>query len=68
MAKKKKMPNKTRAKIDIEKLAGEQGVKPIADFDKFMKGWSDPCPDETADEMIATIRAWRREGRKRPTR
>ena len=58
----KKAPVKNHGRIDIEKLAAEQGVRPIADFDKFMAEWTDPCPDESVDEMIATIRAWRREG------
>jgi len=53
----------SQRRLDIEIAAAAQGVQPIPAFDKFMSGWTDPCPGETADEMIAAIRAWRREGR-----
>jgi len=69
MSTKRLRPN-ARRKVDLQRLlelervAAEHGVQPIGDFDKFMAGWTDPCPGETADEMIAAIRAWRREGRR----
>jgi hypothetical protein len=53
---------KSKKRPHWKKLAEEQGTKPIDDLDKFMEEYSDPSPDETADEMIAAIRALRREG------
>jgi hypothetical protein len=53
----------------LEKLAAEQGVRPIEDFDAFMEESDDVWPeDEDVDEFIQTVRRWRREGeeRKRP--
>ncbi len=53
----------------LEKLAAEQGVRPIEDFDAFMEEREDVWPeDENVDEFIETARRWRREGdeRKRP--
>jgi hypothetical protein len=47
---------------DLATLASEQGVKPF-NFDEFM---SHPAlfPDsESADDFIAAIREWRREGK-----
>jgi len=58
-------PEETR----LEKLAAEQGVCPIEDFDAFMEESEDVWPeDESVDEFIETVRRWRREGeeRKRP--
>jgi hypothetical protein len=45
---------------DLETLAAQQGVKPIKD-PKVLRGdfWPE---DETADEFIAAVRRWRREG------
>ncbi|MHC4252674.1 MAG: hypothetical protein ACYS9X_26450 [Planctomycetota bacterium] len=47
-------------KRSIEELAAEQGVKPITDL-KLLRAdfWPE---DETADEFIAAVREWRREG------
>ncbi len=42
-----------------QELATEQGVRPIP-FDELL-GSGGP-DDESVDEMIATIRSWRREG------
>jgi hypothetical protein len=53
----------------LEKLAAEQGVRPIEDFDAFMEECDDIWPEgESVDEFIETVRRWRREGeeRKRP--
>jgi hypothetical protein len=53
----------------LEKLAAEQGVHPIEDFDAFMAERDDVWPEnESVDEFIETVRRWRREGeeRKRP--
>ena len=53
----------------LERLAAEQGVRPIEDFDGFMEESDDVWPeDEDVDEFIETVRRWRREGeeRKRP--
>ncbi len=57
------------AETRLEKLAAEQGVRPIEDFDAFMEECEDVWPeDESIDEFIETVRRWRREGeeRKRP--
>ena len=59
---------KSKSKGNWKELVAQQGTKPIEDLDKFMEEFGDPNPDETADEMIAAIRAWRREGRKRQDR
>jgi len=41
-------------------LAAEQGVTPIADFDALLGDfWPE---EESADEFIAAVREWRREG------
>jgi hypothetical protein len=53
----------------LEKLAVDQGVRPIEDFDAFMEESDDVWPaDESVDEFIETVHRWRREGeeRKRP--
>ncbi len=48
-----------------QELAAEQGVEPVQDLDKFLEEVQGVWPeDETADEFIAAVRAWRREGRK----
>jgi hypothetical protein len=45
---------------DLPTIAAEQGVKPVARFDDLLGDfWPE---DETADEFIATVRRWRREG------
>ena len=63
-------PKRTRAKSRPrwQDLVEQQGTKPIEDLDKFMEEYGDDSPDETADEMIAAIRAWRREGHKEQDR
>ena len=44
----------------LERLAREQGVKPIHDLNELV---ADFWPaDETADMIIETVRRWRREG------
>ncbi len=44
----------------IEELAAEQGVQPVTDFESLLGDfWPE---DETADDFIAAVRAWRREG------
>ena len=44
----------------IEELAAEQGVKPVTDLKSLVADfWPE---DETADDFIAAVRAWRREG------
>jgi hypothetical protein len=59
----KRTPSKSKEhRVTWQELAAQQGAKPIEDLDKFMDEYSDPSPDETADEMIAAIRALRREG------
>ncbi|MBT3269020.1 hypothetical protein HN371_17870 [Candidatus Poribacteria bacterium] len=45
---------------DLDTLAREQGVGPVVNFDDLLGDfWPE---DETADEFIATVRRWRREG------
>lgn len=45
---------------DIETLAAEQGVKPVARFEDLLGDfWPE---DEDVDEFIAAVRQWRREG------
>jgi hypothetical protein len=53
---------KSKSKGNWKELVAQQGTKPIEDLDKFMEEFGDSSPDETADEMIAEIRALRREG------
>ncbi|MBI3965796.1 MAG: hypothetical protein HY329_09190 [Chloroflexi bacterium] len=46
--------------VDLATLAAQQRVKPITDFDQLLgDAWPE---DETADEFIAAVRGWRREG------
>lgn len=51
---------RTQPRRTLQELAAEQGVRPVERFEDLL-GSGGP-DDETADEMIATIRAWRREG------
>ena len=45
---------------DLATLAAEQGVRPVTDFDGLL---GDFWPEqESADEFIAAVREWRREG------
>ena len=45
---------------DLQTLAARQGVQPVANFDDLLGDfWPE---DETADEFIAAVRQWRREG------
>ena len=46
--------------VDLETLAAQQGVKPMTNFEDLLGDfWPE---DETADEFIAAVRQWRREG------
>jgi hypothetical protein len=46
--------------IDWRALAAQQGTGPITDLDQLVGDfWPE---DETVDELIAAVRAWRREG------
>jgi len=49
------------ANAELERLAQEQGVKPL-DFDDLLSGPPLGPEDETADMMIEEIYAWRRQG------
>jgi hypothetical protein len=50
----------SQPKKDLATLAAEQGVRPVTNFDDLLGDfWSE---DETADEFIAAVRQWRREG------
>jgi hypothetical protein len=50
----------------LGKLAAEQGVRPIENFDAFMEERDDVWPeDESVDEFTETVRRWRREGEER---
>ncbi len=45
---------------DLATLAAEQGVQPVTNFDDLLGDfWPE---DETADDFIAAVRNWRREG------
>jgi hypothetical protein len=47
-------------KIDLEALAAQQRVSTVSDFDSLLGDfWPE---EESADQFIATIREWRREG------
>ena len=47
--------------VDWRTLAARQGVKPIERFDDLIGDfWPE---DESADDLIAAVREWRREGR-----
>lgn len=46
--------------VDLARLAAQQGVEPVSNFaDLLGDFWPE---DETADEFIAAVRQWRREG------
>lgn len=50
----------SRPAQSLEELAAQQGVKPVKDFDALLGDfWPE---DETADQFIAAVRHWRREG------
>jgi hypothetical protein len=50
-------------KTDLEMLAAQQGVSVVSDFDSLLGDfWPE---DESADQFIATVREWRREGERR---
>lgn len=54
-----KSPSFFEAKMDLEVLAAQQGASIVSDFDKLIGDfWPE---DESADQFIATVRAWRRE-------
>ncbi len=45
---------------DLATLAAQQGVSPVTNFDDLLGDfWPE---DETADEFIAAVRQWRRDG------
>jgi len=45
---------------NLEELAAQQGVKPAARFEGLLGDfWPE---DESADDFIAAVRQWRREG------
>jgi hypothetical protein len=43
---------------DIEALAEQQGVQPVADFGSLLGGWPE---DESIDDFLAALNDWRRE-------
>lgn len=48
------------ANPSVEELAARQGVSPVADVDDLLGDfWPE---EESADEFIAAVRRWRREG------
>ncbi len=50
----------TPKRQDLDDLARRQGVGHVQDFDALLGDfWPD---DETADQFIAAVRGWRREG------
>lgn len=49
---------------DLTQLAREQGVQPFA-FDEFMATPTLFPEDESADDVVAAVRRWRREGKRR---
>ncbi len=51
------------SKTDLESLAAQQGVSAVSNFDSLLGDfWPE---DESADQFIASVRAWRREGEHR---
>ncbi len=47
-------------KVDLDELAAQQGVEPITNLGElFGDFWPE---DETADEFLAELERWRREG------
>lgn len=56
-------PLVVKTQAEVEALAAQLGVKPITNPQELRGDfWPE---DETADEFIATIRRWRREGTRR---
>ena len=50
----------SQPQVDLKTLAAQQGVQPVANFEDLLGDfWPE---DETADEFIAAVRQWRREG------
>jgi hypothetical protein len=50
-------------KTDLENLAAQQGVSAVSDFDSLLGDfWPE---EESADQFIASVREWRREGEHR---
>ena len=50
----------SQPQADLETLAAQQGVQPITNFEDLLGDfWPE---DETADDFIAAVRQWRREG------
>jgi hypothetical protein len=53
----------------LKRLADEQGVKPVKNFEKFLEEIGDAWPEaESVDEFIAAIREQRRVGLRRDHR
>ncbi len=53
-------PRHFDSRRDLEAIANEQGVEPTGDFDALLGDfWPE---DEGADEFVATLREWRRQG------
>jgi hypothetical protein len=51
------------SKTDLESLAAQQGVSAVRDFDSLLGDfWPE---EESADQFIASVREWRREGEHR---
>jgi hypothetical protein len=51
------------SKTDLESLAAQQGVSAVSDFDSLLGDfWPE---EESADQFIASVREWRREGEHR---
>jgi len=56
-------PKQSSPCLDLEVLAAEQGVKPIAHPKDLAAGsWPE---DESADEFVQTVRLWRKDGKRR---
>ena len=50
------------SQADLDRLIAAQGVKPVARFEDVLGDfWPE---EESADEFIAAVREWRREGSK----
>jgi hypothetical protein len=48
------------SQTDLESLAVQQGVSAVSNFDSLLGDfWPE---DESADQFIASVREWRREG------
>ena len=60
---KRREPSSLESKTDLESLAAQQGVSAVSDFDSLLGDfWPE---EESADQFIASVREWRREGERR---